>query len=65
MKKYMKPELVLIMQPENALMLKHSDDEWGDAKKRQELLPMEDDFDSLPSWEDMSEEYKGQNLWDD
>lgn len=64
MKKYMKPELVLIMQLENAPMLDHSF-AYPEAKKRQEPLPMEDDFDSLPSWEDMSEEYKGQNLWDD
>ncbi len=64
MKKYMKPELVLIIQPENALMASHSL-AYPEAKKRQEPLPMEDDFDSLPSWEDMSEEYKEQNLWDD
>ena len=64
MKKYMTPELVLIMQPGNALMITQSRP-YGEAKKRQEPLPMEDDFDSLPSWEDMSEEYKGQNLWDD
>lgn len=64
MMKYIKPESILIQQPEESLMLSQSD-EWGEAKKRQALPdnvePIGNDLNDFSGLKDM----KTYNPWEE